>query len=240
MATDNLKETESGTESSDSVATNKPKKKLSRNKMLMGAGTTVAVVVVAALGFNIWHNTPGFCNNPVCHEQMDPYVTTYSQLEGQSGVDKWGNEVTDTSALLSVNHASHGDGCLDCHISDLGQQIGEVQETISGSYVLPLFEVSGTELLANANHPSASGTGDELCMNDACHSDLSREELTQATEDLTFNPHEWHHDSVQCTDCHKSHRASVMVCTECHVEAGEELPEGWVDARKGEQIRQQM
>lgn len=240
MGTDRLGNNDVNTKVAEPVAPGQPKKKLSRGKKLMIVGVAVVVVAVAALGFNVWHNTPGFCNNPVCHEVMDPYVETYSQAEGQEGVDKWGNTVANTCSLLAVSHASQGVACLDCHLSDMGQQISEVQETLTGAYVLPLFEVSGVELLANSNHESASGTGDEFCMNDACHSNISRDTLRQATADRTFNPHMWFHGSEQCTDCHKSHRASVMVCTECHVEAADELPDGWVDAREGTRIRQQM
>lgn len=211
----------------------KPKKKIPRKRKLMFLGVAAGMVAVAAVAFNVWHATPGFCNNPVCHSIMDPYVQTYSQAEGQAGTDKWGNEVTNTASMMAVTHASQSISCLDCHVSDLGQQIGEAQETVSSAYTTPLFEVGAKDMLSHANHESPSGIGDELCMNGTCHSDLTRNSLTQATANLSFNPHDWHHGLGECTDCHKSHRASVMVCTECHLEAADVMPDGWVNAREG-------
>lgn len=35
-----------------------------------------------------------------------------------------------------------------------------------------------------------------------------------------------HHEELECTTCHKAHRASVMYCTQCHAQA--EVPEGWL------------
>lgn len=58
----------------------------------------------------------------------------------------------------------------------------------------------------------------------------------KATADKAFNPHSNHHGEANCSDCHKSHRASVMQCTQCHNDAAASMPEGWVDYKTGKQI----
>lgn len=44
-----------------------------------------------------------------CHTSMDPYTESYFQEAGKPGVDKWGNEVSNTNAMLSIAHRE-GDG----------------------------------------------------------------------------------------------------------------------------------
>ena len=55
---------------------------------------------------------------------------------------------------------------------------------------------------------------------------------------MVRNPHSWHHEKYICSDCHKSHRASVRICTDCHSYAEGELPDGWVDVETGKQIEE--
>ena len=204
-----------------------PKKKSKKWTII---GVIVGVIVVCGIGMWIWHSDPSFCNNPVCHTSMDPYVATYNSPENGTATDKWGNEVANSNAMLVVSHKEQGKKCLDCHVPDLSQQLAEVGETLSGNYYVPLSEVSVLELRENAHQGSESGRGDEFCMNQTCHSDLSRQELTQRTSGLSFNPHAWQHEQNECSACHKSHRASTLMCTECHAEAKSIMPEGWVDA----------
>ena len=67
---------------------------------------------------------------------------------------------------------------------------------------------------------------DELCLNESCHH-LTRDDLYELTADMgTYNPHWAHHEELECTTCHKAHRASVMYRTQCHAQA--EVPEGWL------------
>ena len=219
-----------------------PKRKSKKKFGIIGG--VVAVIVVAAVGFWVWHNDPSFCNNPVCHDSMDPYVNTYYQEDGVAGVDKWGSSVTNTHAMLSIAHKDGNIACLDCHTADIQQQIGEVGIQLSGGYTMPLDEVNALSLVENRHQASPSGLGDEFCMNDACHKNLTRESLTQLTASLEFNPHSWHHQQNQCTDCHKSHRASVLVCTQCHdgsdptrPDARGILPDGWVDYKTSQDLR---
>lgn len=216
------------------VSTPAPKRKSRKKWAILGG--ILGVIVIAAVGVWVWHNDPSFCNNPICHDSMDPYVSTFYQEDGVAGTDKWGSDVSNTHAMMAIAHKGEGVACLDCHTANLQQQMGEVSIQLSGSYEKPLKEVNALNLVQNRNQESPSSRGDEFCMNDACHSDLTREALTQRTADLEFNPHAWHHQQNQCTDCHKSHRASVLVCTQCHdgsdadkPDARGIIPDGWVD-----------
>ena len=210
-----------------------------RNKAKI-AGIVAAVVVVAGAGFWVWHNTPGFCN-AFCHTSMNDYVESYAQKADQPGTDKWGNEVENTAAMLAVAHGAKGKGCLDCHEPVLSQQIGEVGQTLTGDYEMPLAERSIEQLMVNSAH--VAGTGDQFCLKSGCHvnadgSTMTRADLTAATSGGEFNPHSWRHGAVECSDCHKSHRASVLMCTECHVQANAALPAGWVNYEQGKQIEE--
>ena len=49
-----------------------------------------------------------------------------------------------------------------------------------------------------------------------------------------YNPHEAHHMELECTTCHKAHRASVMYCTQCHAQA--EVPEGWLSMGESNEL----
>lgn len=203
-------------------ATSKTPKKKHRGGII--AGVVVIVLVLAGVGLWTWHEQPTFCN-AVCHIPMDTYVETYyAQAEG-SATDKWGNTVTDTSAMMVCTHADAGVTCLDCHVPSMQQQISEVGETISGDYDYPLEEQSITYLLTNSGR---TGNSDTMCLTEGCH-DLTREDLTELTADMPRNPHSWQHGEIECDTCHKSHRASVLQCTQCHEDAEEELPDGWVD-----------
>ena len=225
-------------ETADEVAAVEPQPKKKSKKKWTILGVILGVIVVCGIGMWVWHNDPSFCNNPVCHAPMDSYVQTIYAVDDQPAKDGWGNDVEDAGAMMVVTHAKEGVQCLQCHVPDLSQQMGEVAETLSGNYYLPLEEVDTLQLMENSHHESASGRGDEFCMNDTCHADLTRQDLTQRTADLKFNPHAWHHEQNMCSDCHKSHRASTVLCTQCHSEAKDILPEGWVDSATADQLEQ--
>ena len=71
----------------------------------------------------------------------------------------------------------------------------------------PLEERSLTDL-----GEARGNTGEQFCMNEACHAE-SREELEQLTSDMgSINPHKAQHGEMDCGYCHKAHRASVMQC----------------------------
>lgn len=50
------------------------------------------------------------------------------------------------------------------------------------------------------------------CM--VCHQ--SREAVKAKTAKLKPNPHYGHDETVECTECHKEHQESVLLCDECH------------------------
>ena len=195
----------------------------------------LAVIVVAAVGFWVWHNTPGFCN-AICHTPMDPYNITYDQEPHAPGIDKWGNTVESTAGLLCVTHKEQGLACMDCHVPTLGEQVGEAVAWVTGNYEVKdnatydmvLFETDLEKLVqARGIKP------DEFCLNSACHN-VTREDLVTLTASYTRNPHEQPHGRLECSDCHKAHRASVNTCTDCHIDAP--LPEGWISTAKAKQL----
>ncbi|MDO4290076.1 MAG: cytochrome c3 family protein [Eggerthellaceae bacterium] len=202
----------------------------------------VAIFVAAGMAFWTWHEEPSFCA-AICHDPMDEYLEGYEQASGVAGRDKWGNEVSNTNAMMAVTHAAAGEDCLSCHVPSLGQQVGELGLFVSGNFYDPLDEVTLNALQVNSGN--AEGSGDQFCLKSGCHvsSDgteiTTREALTQVTEDRAFNPHRWsQHGDIPCSSCHKSHRASVMYCTACHQDAYEDMPEGWVDYETGAQIEE--
>ena len=212
-----------------------------KKKWPVALGVILAVLVAAGAGMWVWHEQPSFCN-AFCHTPMDTYlVNTYEGESGQPGTDKWGNEVSDAHAMLVVSHKDAGVACLQCHEPSLQQQIGEVIEEVSGNYYYPLAERSLEELLVNAGK-STENMGDEFCLKSGCH-EYARKDMIQLTNDQTRNPHMWlatPHMTINmefaCSDCHKSHRASVNMCTQCHSDAEADLPSGWVNAVEGNKI----
>lgn len=198
-----------------------------RRKRGITIGVICAIVVVAGAGFWVWHEQPSFCN-AICHAPMDPYLETYEGSSGESGVDKWGNFVEDMDTLMVVQHKEEADmTCLDCHIPTIGEQVSEGVHWVGGTYDYPLDERSLTDLNAYRHLPNA----EEFCMNEACHN-TTRDELARLTGGQKYNPHVTiaGHRQLQCSDCHKAHRQSVMACTRCHDEAN--VPEGWLSAEE--------
>ena len=169
-----------------------PKKAPKRKRGLIIAGVAAAVIVIAGAGFLVWHEQPSFCN-AICHSPMDSYV------EG------W--EARDPHTLVGA-HAVAGTTCLQCHESDLGQQINEGMAWVSGNFSDPMEKRS----LAT----------EDFCMR--CH---ERDEIVAATTDVLgssgANPHAAH-QATECGDCHSAHGTSKVMCNSCHVF---EVPEGW-------------
>ncbi len=205
-----------------------------KNRKPLTIGVIVAVLVVACAGLWVWHEQPSFCA-AICHIPMDPYLETYEEEAGVEGVDKWNNAVSDTNAMLAVTHRVEGETCMACHVPTLSEQVSELTHWISGDYVFPLYEADLDKLT------EASGMdADEFCLKSGCHvtgdgTELTtRAQLVEATADLAFNPHVAQHGERLCSDCHKGHRASVMVCADCHNEA--ELPSGWITPDEEDQL----
>ncbi len=160
--------------------------------------TVVAIVVIAlaGAGFWVWHQQPSFCN-AICHKPMDRYVETY-----ESG----------NSSMLSAVHAKQGKVCLDCHEAKLDDQVAEATAWVSGDFTDPVAE-------------NTFQYNESFCLNESCHN-MTRDELTESTSDMAFNPHVQQHGDIDCGECHKAHSESVMYCTQCHAEA--EVPDGWM------------
>lgn len=190
-----------------------------------------AVIAAAGAGLWVWHEQPAFCS-AICHNPMDPYLATYEAESGQTAVDKWGNEVADDAYLLAVTHRTDAQAtCMSCHIPTLGEQVGEAASWVTGNFYSPLDERSLADLT------EARGVDDDtFCLNESCHN-LSRADLVGLTANkYSFNPHTPQHGAQDCTSCHKTHRQSVMLCTECHTEAV--VPEGWLSADEGKRLAQ--
>ena len=205
----------------------KPKKK---KKGLVILGTILGILIVAGIGMFVWHNQPSFCN-AICHMPMDPYGDTYFQELGVPGTDKWGNEIESTCGMMSVTHRVEGVTCMGCHVPTLSEQVNEGIEWISGNYSVVSNPTYGAVLAETdlKKLVTARGiTADEFCMTEGCHEVTRGAELIALTADLSAsrNPHGMPHGDLQCSDCHKAHRASVNQCSSCHMDAP--IPEGWL------------
>lgn len=200
-----------------------------RKKWPITLGVIVGILVVAGAGLFIWHEQPSFCG-AICHTPMNEYVETYNAQPGKPGVDKLGFTVEDANSMLVVSHkVTSGSTCLDCHVPTMQEQISEAVHWVSGNYYDPLSERTLADL------GGARGiTGEQFCMNDACHTQ-TRDDLKAATADMgSINPHLPQHGDMDCGYCHKAHRASVMQCAGCH--EGAQIPPGWVTPQEAEDM----
>lgn len=223
-------------QSATGAVSKKAAAKKSRRRLPITVGVVAVVAIVAGAGFFVWHEQPSFCN-AICHAPMDPYLPTYEAEPRQAAADKWGNEVADASGMMAAYHrAEAGTTCMGCHVPTLGEQVSEGASWILGNYYDPLTERDSAQLT------EARGVdNDKFCMNDSCHTNadgtpMTRDDLIALTSDREFNPHVSQHSERQCTDCHKAHRASVMVCAQCHSDA--EVPEGWITPAQEAQLMQ--
>ncbi|MGV8083224.1 MAG: cytochrome c3 family protein [Coriobacteriia bacterium] len=182
--------------------------KAAGKKRLLMWGAVAVVAVVAVVGGLVWHQQPSFCG-ALCHTPMASYVQGY-----QSG----------DAELLVATHEAAGKECLDCHEATLGQQMTEVAHWITGNFT---FDSVSGKLVSRGDDFAT----ERNCLTSGCH-DMTREELSEKTSDLAFNPHDntEPHSDVACATCHSMHGQSVMYCTRCHSEALAVTPEGWLTA----------
>lgn len=175
-----------------------------RRKWVMGICVTAVVIVAAVGAFLVWHEQPSFCN-AVCHTPMNTYVESLSSSD---------------SAVLASTHGKVGKTCLDCHPSNLGEQVTEGMHWVTGNYAYD----DATERLVSRSGEMAT---QEFCLNEACHN-YTLDSLREETADQAWNPHDFtEHGVTDCGSCHKMHERSVMVCSECHYLSAENVPEGW-------------
>ena len=183
----------------------------------------------------------------MCHIE-NTYVSNYSQPQNSVGTDKYGNEVSNTNAMMAVLH-SHTDAsakpeivCVDCHVPNNFELAHDGMNYVTGNYVYPRNERSDDDLMKWDNTD-----GTQFCVNENCHAYLrgadgkvDRDKLEQSTQRMDFNPHSQHHEGIEmtCTECHKGHRASVLECTGCHDDV--ELPDGWVTKEQSDEIMAHM
>lgn len=221
-----------------------PKKK--RNKPLI-IGVLAVLLIAIGAGMFVWHEQPSFCST-VCHIE-DTYVQNYSQPQNTAGRDKYGNQVTNTNAMMAVLH-NHTKAtakpelvCVDCHIPNVVELAHDGMNYVTGGYPMPRDEREASDLMKWDGK-----TGESFCANENCHvylldesGELSYDKLEASTNGRAFNPHEQHHENLtlECTDCHKGHRASTVVCTGCHEHEDVALPDGWITYHESEELMQQ-
>lgn len=234
IATTATENTESSTEDVEAAASLKKKKS---KKLPITLGVIAAVIIVAGAGLWVWHEQPSFCN-AICHTPMDPYLPTYESEINSEGIDKWGNTVSDTNAMLApVHRAENENTCMSCHVPVLSEQVAEAVNWISGNYEVVTTQ-TGMQVISECtleDLTEAQGIEpDKFCLNDNCHN-MTRADLEEATKDLGMrNPHEQPHGDMQCSECHKAHRASVNACTGCHNDAP--VPDGWLTASQSKSL----
>ena len=220
--------------------TAEPAAQKKKKKWPIVVGVVVAVLVVAGAGFWVWHEQPSFCN-AICHTPMDAYLPTYEAEPGQAATDVWGNEVANASGMMAAVHrAQNGTTCLGCHVPTLSEQIGEGMSWITGSYEVLNTQTDQQVVPEKSLEDLVAARGiepDQFCLNESCHN-MTRDDLIQATADLERNPHVAQHGENQCSDCHKAHRASVNMCSQCHNDAP--IPEGWISAADNTALEKEL
>ena len=162
-----------------------------RRKTIVTVCIVAAVAVAAVGGFAVWHNQPSFCNS-ICHTPMNAYVESYYNSDG---------------TMLANAHMKAGKDCLTCHEPKIEEQIGEGIHWITGDYT---FDEDTQHLVSRSGEFATQ----EFCLNESCHN-MTRDELTESTSDMAFNPHVQQHGDIDCGECHKAHSESVMYCTQC-------------------------
>ena len=221
----------------------KPKKR--RTKPIIIGVIVVALVAIGA-GMMVWHEQPSFCST-MCHIEST-YVDNYMQEQGVAGTDKYGQPVSNTNAMMAVLHrttkatAKSEIVCVDCHVPNFVELAHDGVNFVTGSYPMPRNERDLAGMKSWDNEP-----GESFCANENCHvyllgndGKLSYAKLADSTKSRAFNPHEQHHANLtlDCSDCHKGHRASTIVCTGCHQHEDIELPDGWVTYQESQELLQ--
>lgn len=180
----------------------KPKRKKSRKKLWIVLGVIAVVLVAGGTGGWIWHEQPSFCN-AICHSPMDPYVENY---------------YSDDLSLAVVGHEEAEVACLQCHETDLGQQVSEAMAWLSGDFSDPLsVRRFGTVDFCGKCHDD----GDESTGIDWDAIEAS----TANYQGSGRNPHDSHLGKVDCYTCHSMHNKSKLYCTQCHDNI--KTPEEW-------------
>ena len=198
-------------------------------------GVVVIVLVVAGVGFGIWHNQPGFCAT-LCHSPMSTYVDGYnsdsSTLAYQHGhVVKSGDGANEKAAATLKDGVSDSSmNCLSCHVPKVGEQIAEAGMWLDGDYTV---DQDGKLVLSDPAYKANK----EFCT--TCH---DYEKVIAATdhywgEDEEANPHASHQGDLDCSNCHNVHGTSTLMCSSCH---NFDVPQEWqtvAQAQEGAQSK---
>lgn len=178
--------------------------------------------------------SPEECAN--CHE-MSAYSATFLQEAAGEGMDKYGNVVGSTQGMLAPTHRAEGFTCHACHwVGDYAQEnMGrcweegdyEMVSCPSGNVVLPEYTLDTLAEAAQLSDRESEVEGDAFCLNERCHI-VTRNDLAEATSTSVWNPHASPHGDMECGECHKAHRESVLACSACHDDV--DIPEGWIGA----------
>ncbi|MCL2756574.1 MAG: cytochrome c3 family protein [Coriobacteriia bacterium] len=202
----------------------KPKKKGNRKKTLLIVGIVLVVCIAAVVTVYLTtHSNPHFCN-ALCHVPMDPYVESFDN--GISVKDEQNDPKNPYPLYLEVvKHKEAGLVCLDCHEPTMSEQISEGLKWVTGDYAVPLrsFILTIKEPTKD-NHVS----GDAFCLREGCHEATTQQALVGTTAHVSTTRiiHEYPHQVANCSNCHKVHSQSVLVCAACHDDEIK-LPEGW-------------
>jgi hypothetical protein len=124
-------------------------------------------------------------------------------------LDTYVNSLSDDT-LLVQRHVQAGYGCVDCHERTLQDQIHETITYLQQDYQVPFMRAQYSM---------------DTCF--SCHEHTSYEQLAWRTMDLgvtdaqarghAANPHQSpHYSDLECHSCHRMHRPSVLLCSECH------------------------
>ena len=243
MSEDKLKP-DVAVDAGEEAAANTPAPKKKGKKKFAIIGIVVVVLVAVGSGMMVWHESPSFCST-MCHIEGS-YVDNYMQEQGASGVDKYGHAVSNTNAMMAVMHrktkatAKPEIVCVDCHVPNMSELAHDGANFVSGNYPMPRDERTAARLMSWDGKQ-----GESFCANERCHvyllgndGQLDYDKLEASTKSRAFNPHARHHEnlSLDCTACHKGHRASTIVCTGCHEHADVALPDGWVSYDESKRI----
>ena len=193
----------------DAAVIRKPKKW----PIVISVFAVLAVAVLVAVLH--WHEEPTFCNL-FCHQPMDRYVEGY--YSGDMGLE-------------AAVHEENGVTCLGCHWpqAKMMDLVHEVVMWVSDGFTDPLPDETGI-------------ASEEFC--GKCHDGVTAPTKESATEGWEYDPHNIPEDvamhqtagadggAIVCSDCHKAHKASTLMCAECHSDYFNEesgnVPEGWV------------
>ena len=206
------------------------KKKIPGNKR---RAWVVAVVVLFAVIFMVggsaaweYHEKPEFC--VTCH-LMQPYL------------DSWTGEKTskDDSPLLANLHATSDEEieCLDCHPSEIKEQVTELVAFITGDYRAPLEQRIFEDQMCLDCHENREAIIELTADYELDYSEVPAEMLVQLEEggyDLeehsninphaqtidpfSIDPHAEGGEPIACSNCHVMHRNSPEIgyCYSCH------------------------